>query len=90
MNPYQIKKRLKWNLWKLRNRVPLYGNETLKVAFEFGLILSETAKLRNVELTRETSLKAEEVFINELKEKGLQKTATNFIPLILAILEIKE
>jgi len=70
-------------------RLPVYGNKTLKVAFEFGLVLSETAKEMKKELTPEISARAEEILIKELKANGLKKTALNFIPLILAALELK-
>ena len=73
----------------LKNRPPIYGNRTLKVAFEFGLILSEVARKQKVELTEEISLRAEKILINELKINGLQKTSMNFVPLILAALELK-
>jgi len=72
----------------MKNRLPIYGNKTLKVAFEFGLILSEVAKDKGVKLTPEMSKKAEEVLINELRTNGLTKTALNFVPLVMAILEV--
>ena len=78
----QLKKKLQKKL-----RFPIYGNETLKIAFEFGLVLSETANKLKVELTSITSVKAEEILIKELKENGLDKTALNFVPLIMTILE---
>ncbi|MCK5017885.1 MAG: hypothetical protein KAS32_12550 [Candidatus Peribacteraceae bacterium] len=59
----------------------------MKIAFEFGLILSETAKGMNVVMVPEIALRAEEILINELKINGLQKTALNFTPLIMAIME---
>ncbi len=60
------------------------------IAFEFGLVLSEVAKDRNVELTNEISARAEDVLIKELKLNGVEKTALNFVPLIMAVLEVKE
>ena len=76
-------------LQSLSLRLPVYGNKTLKIAFEFGLILSETAKEMKIEISPEISARAEEVLIKELKANGLNKTALNFVPLILAILELK-
>jgi len=72
----------------MNNFLPIYGEKTLKLAFEFGLILSEAAKEHNIELTRETSERAEKIFIQEIREKGMRRTALNFIPLIMSALEI--
>ena len=70
-------------------RLPIYGNKTLRLAFEFGLVLSEVAKDKGVALTPEISSRAESVFINEINTKGFKKTALNFVPLILAVFETK-
>jgi len=69
-------------------RPAIYGDKSLKLAFEFGLVLSETAKTRKIELTPEISARAEEIFIKELRSRGLKKTAIGFLPLILATLEV--
>ena len=58
-----------------------------KIAFEFGLVLAETAKSLKIELTSEISQRAEEILLNEFKINGTKKTALNFTPLILAALE---
>ena len=71
-----------------RFRLPIYGKKTLKLAFEFGLVLSESAKDMNKELTPEIAARAEEIFIAEIKKNGMKKTAINFLPLILASLEV--
>ena len=70
-------------------RPPIYGKKTLKLAFEFALVLSEVAKDRGVTLTPEISVKAERMLINELKTKGFHATSMNFIPLSLASFEVK-
>jgi hypothetical protein len=69
--------------------LPIYGNRTLRLALEFGTVLSEVAKDHNVVLTRDIVERAENVFINEMKTKGFEKTALNFIPLVLASFEVK-
>ena len=71
------------------NRPPIYGKKTLKIALEFGLNLSEVAKSMNKKLTPEIVTRAENILIEELKIKGLKKTALNFVPLILAAFEVK-
>ncbi len=68
----------------------LHDKKVIKIAFEFGLVLSEVAKENKIELTGDISKRAEEILIKELKDKGLKKTALSFIPLILAALEVKE
>ena len=70
-------------------KLPIYGKNTLKLAFEFGLVLSEVAKEKGVTLTPEISGIAEKIFLNEINTRGFKKTALNFIPLILASFEIK-
>lgn len=68
-------------------RPPIYGNKSLLFAFEFGLVLSESAKDMGIKLTPEISARAEEVIINELRTNGSRKSNLNFIPLVLAVLE---
>jgi len=72
----------------IKHRPPIYGKKTLKIAFEFGLVLSEVAKKKGIALTPEISERAEKILINELKINGLNKTALNFTPLILSVLEV--
>ena len=69
--------------------LPIYGNRTLRLAFEFGLVLSEVAKEKGVTITSDISTRAEKILLNELKTNGFEKTALNFIPLVLASFEIK-
>lgn len=71
-----------------KHPLPIYGKKTLKLALEFGLILSETAYDMKIELTQEIIARAEDIFIKEIKLNGLNKTALNFIPLVLATLEV--
>ena len=77
------------NLKNKISRPPVYGKKTLRIAFEFGMVLSETAKKLKIKMTAEKVATAEEILIRELKENGLEKTALNMLPLILAILEPK-
>jgi hypothetical protein len=52
------------------------------------LVLSEVAKEKGKTITPEISARAEEILLNELKTYGLQQTALNFIPMVLASLEV--
>jgi hypothetical protein len=57
---------------------------------EFGIVLSETAMKRKLGFSPDIVRRAESIFINEVKTNGLEKTACQFVPLILAALEINE
>lgn len=70
-----------------KHPIPVYGSKTVLLALEFGMVLSETAKIENIELTPEITARAEDIFLNEIKVNGFEKTALNFAPLILASLE---
>jgi hypothetical protein len=71
------------------NNPAVYNKKNiLLLAFEFGLVLSETAKERGIAVTPEISARAEEILIKELRTNGVEKTALNFVPLILAALEV--
>ena len=78
-----MKNLIKW-------RPPIYGKRALRIALEFGVVMSEVAKAKEIEMTGEMSTRAEDILIQELKVKGLQKTANNFIPLVLAALEVEK
>jgi hypothetical protein len=69
-------------------RLPIYNKKELRLSFEFGLILSEVAKEKDVKLTPEMVIEAEDILINELKVNGLIKTAMNFNHLVLAAFEV--
>ena len=78
-------------IYKVNNfmkRPSIYGKKTLRIAFEFGLVLSEVARQRGVELTEEISIRAEDILIKEIAERGYRDTALNFVPLVLAVLEV--
>ena len=68
-------------------RLPVFGPRTLLLSFEFGLILSETAKTKGITINSEISERAEQILLSELRLNGFRKTALNFTPLILACLE---
>lgn len=71
-------------------KLPIYREKTLRLAMEFGLVLSEVAKEQNKELSGDITQRAQDIFLNEIKINGFKKTALNFIPLILAALEFEE
>ena len=69
-------------------RLPIYGNKTIKLALEFGLVLSEVAKERNYKMTPELTERAEKVFLNEIRTNGIESVACQFVPLILSCFEV--
>ena len=69
-------------------RPAIYGNRTIKLALEFGLVLSEVAKERKVEITPEITERAEKIFLNEIRTMGLESVACDFVPLILSCFEV--
>ena len=79
-----MKKKIQQQIRKLFN---LYTEEEIGVGVEFGVILSETASNLNLVLSTQTVISAERIYAKELKENGVLKTALNFIPLIMAIIE---
>jgi len=79
----------KSTLYKLCKERNKKRNLKIKIAFEFGLVLSETAKDLKIKITPEISLRAEEILLSEFKINGVKKTALMFTPLILSILEAK-
>ena len=78
-------------LQKLRRLRSLQLNRDveLRVALEFGVVLSETANARAVELTEKIVVRAEKILLKELKDNGVNKTSINFTPLVMAVLEVK-
>ena len=77
-------------LWMMKNtmlKIPLYQTKKLLLALEYGVILSETAKNRKVNLTPEMVKKMEEIVSNEFKNHSASKVALDMIPNILAVFE---
>jgi len=86
-NKIQLVKKTSLNCLR-KAKPPIYSKQVLKLGIEFGLVLSEVAKEKKIEITPEITQKAEDIFINEIKINGMEKTALNFVPLILAVLEV--
>ena len=73
-------------LWRRKKmfRLPIYGDEALVTAFEFGLVIADVAKRENVELNHEILERAEKILVSEIRKSGWKKTTLNFLPLALA------
>jgi len=73
----------KIKMWK----IPLHSNKKLRLAVEYGIILSETAKKKGIDLTPEMVKKMEEIVLNEFQTKSAMKVALEMEPNILAVFE---
>lgn len=69
-------------------KLPLFGEKKLKLAFEYAVILLETARKQDVEVTPELIEKAEAMIINEFKTKTPMELSLEMIPNILSIFEL--
>lgn len=69
-------------------KLPLFNTVQIRLAVEFGTVISETAKKMNVEITPEMMEKAENIIINEFRTRTSQQVATDMVPLILAVFEV--
>jgi hypothetical protein len=68
-------------------KLPFYGNKKLRLAFEYGLVLSETAKGQNIEVISEMMKRGEEILVKEFRTKTPTQLSTQMVPNILAMLE---
>ena len=70
--------------------VPLFGSKKLRLAFEFGVIMSEVAKGMNIELTPGMIIRAEEILLDQSKTKNAQEFAGQMNACAMAAFEPKE
>lgn len=69
-------------------KLPYFGKEKLRLAFEYGLTISEVAHANKVELTKEIVERAEKVLISEFSSQTPTFLATQMVPIILSIFEL--
>jgi len=69
-------------------RFPSFGKKKLLLAFEYGLVLSETARSRGIELTAEHVERAETMLINEFQSFNASRLAGHMVPNIMTVFEI--
>jgi hypothetical protein len=74
----------------LKSKRKLFTEQELLLGIEFGTVLSEVAKVRKIELTPEIAVRAEEIFVKEIREQGAKGVACQFVPLVLVCFELKE
>lgn len=68
--------------------LPIYSNKKLITAFEYGIVMSQVAKERGMELSPETVKKAEEIIKNEFIKNDWKQLNIEMIPNILASFEV--
>lgn len=66
----------------------LFGDRKVLLAFEYGVVLSETAKKLNVELTPEIVVKAGAMIVGEFSTKTAEELATDMGPNLLSVFEL--
>lgn len=65
-----------------------FGKKKILLSFEYGVILSQVAKERGIEVTPELIKKAEEMLINECETQGPTFMAINMLPNIISAFEL--
>lgn len=68
-------------------RIPIYGNKKLRLAFEYGVALSNTMHEMGKELNGDICTRAEEIIVKEFSTKSAFKVANEMIPNLLASIE---
>lgn len=61
----------------------------MRLMFEYGYMLGEVAKNRNVELTSEILQRCEDIVLKELKIKNWKQVVLETVPNVLASFETK-
>ena len=68
-------------------RLPVFGKQKLLLAFEYGVVLRDTAAEMNVELTPEMVKRAEEMILNEFSAKTPTRLSVEMLANTLAMFE---
>lgn len=71
----------------MRLKIPLYSNQKLRLAFEYGVAIADVAKKEGVELTPEIIKRAEEIIVSEFSSRSASKVACEMVPNLLAVFE---
>lgn len=69
-------------------RLPFFGIQKFRLAFEYGLTIQRVAHDQKIEMTKEIVERAERVLENEFRTQSATFLATNMVPIILAIFEV--
>ena len=66
----------------------LFGKSKVLLAFEYGVILSESTQALGVKLTPEITAKAETMIVGEFSTKTVEELAADMGPNILSAFEL--
>lgn len=81
---------MKLNLKKHKMfKLPIYNKTEMRLMFEYGYMLGEVAKNRNVELTSEILQRCEDIVLKELRIKKWKQVVLETVPNVLASFETK-
>lgn len=69
-------------------RLPFFGREKLKLAFEYGMILAKSAQEMKHEITPELMEKAEIMLLGEFQSQTATQLAIDMAPNILSTFEL--
>lgn len=69
-------------------RLPFFGRQKLLLAFEYGLLIAETARQNNVEINPELIKKAEIMLEGEARSQTATHMATQIVPNLLSVFEL--
>lgn len=70
-------------------KIPFYGKKKLRLAFEYGLTLSNTMHEMKQELTFDIVSRAEDIMVKEFSTKTASKVACEMTPNLMASIEPK-
>jgi hypothetical protein len=70
-------------------RIPFYNKKDLIAAFEFGVLLTQTMKEMDKEITLEIMERAEKILVGELSKKSHKRFVLDTMPNLLASIEPK-
>lgn len=66
----------------------LFGKSKVLLAFEYGVLLSETAQKLDVKITREFMERAEVMIVGEFSTRNAEEIAIDMSPNILSAFEL--
>lgn len=69
-------------------RLPLFGRKKLLLAFEYGVIMAETAVAQKVPLTPQLIEKAERMIEGEFRIQTPTRLAVDIVPNVLTAFEL--
>lgn len=67
--------------------IPLYSKQKVLLAFEYGMIISDTAHAQGVELNRGLFERAEEMIASEFTRNDAQHCGSQMLPNVLSVFD---